>query len=53
MRDEISCMEAKGGYAMAQYKSAKVVSNEKLVDGIYRMVVETEIKEDIRPGHLC
>ncbi|NLP28695.1 MAG: dihydroorotate dehydrogenase electron transfer subunit [Clostridia bacterium] len=35
---------------MAQYKSAKVVSNEKLVDGIYRMVVETEIKEDIRPG---
>ncbi|NLM34626.1 MAG: dihydroorotate dehydrogenase electron transfer subunit [Clostridiales bacterium] len=35
---------------MAQYKSAKVVSNEKIVDGIYKMIVETEIKEAIVPG---
>lgn len=35
---------------MAQCKNAKIISNEKIVDGIYKMVVDTEIKEDIKPG---
>lgn len=35
---------------MPQYKRAKIISNEKIVDGIYKMVVESEIKEDIVPG---
>ncbi|NLZ49219.1 MAG: dihydroorotate dehydrogenase electron transfer subunit [Clostridiales bacterium] len=35
---------------MPQYKKAKIISNEKIVNGIYKMAVEAEIKEDIKPG---
>ena len=46
MRDEIfnACKEQRRLLDNGSYKSAKVVSNEKIVDRIYKMIVETEIK---------